>query len=572
MRVPITNLLTDKVIPVVRVSGKREKISLCDVTSDLSDPVERIDTVRQDFEIYFLEICHAAIQTMFSPKDDPKWQELLKKPPTPAQLKTAFKHYTQNFQADVFMQGSSSGTYNSVVGASLLLIESPGEATVKAGRDFLYRDKEVKLCQACAMVALYGHNVHAGAGGQGHMRSPRACSINMLATGKTLWETIWLNVLPLSRVKGNPNKALPWVMPYREIVEKSDPYEAFWLMPRRTRLVIKEQDTTCSVCGEHTVAPVVQVMRTPGSAYKERAENPLLVYHKSSATDKKGTSSKKVTISASKLSFPGYAEGGFSTPVLRLMDLKVYPEGIRLYGPELDQLPLKTWHDVWHPWFETEKLEKAAKKCRKAVKYVASLVRRTSRPEYDSSRLESDLHGEISKSFDVSYAEGSWDAKLGEICLEVYDRHTASPNNKYAAEKGRILIHVEMQRDGKMDPPARLPRSTVGIGGFMQDLWTWWEYLKYCHKEGSRLGSCTNWSRAFDMPLVQRLVMKYESVYGQQSHRGAKHRALTELAMALSHVQTPRSTIEFYDPATAMEKAKKNRSANIFCLAKTFLT
>jgi CRISPR system Cascade subunit CasA len=146
-----------------------------------------------------------------------------------------------------------------------LLIDTPGENAERHNADlFIKRGRVTTLCPACAAMALFTLQTNAPSGGAGHRTSLRGGGpLTTIALGRTLWETVWLNVLPATMSRATSSESqeqvFPWLAPTRTSERgtgrgttpaDADPRQVFWGMPRRVRLDLDSSETgQCDLCG-----------------------------------------------------------------------------------------------------------------------------------------------------------------------------------------------------------------------------------------------------------------------------------------------------------------------------------
>ncbi len=275
------NILTDPLFPVTRRDGSRALLRFADLTADYdSNPVTAFAAPREDFDGALLQLAIALLQTALAPETHTDWRDRLKDPPTPAELDAALASYRQAFDLDgdgpAFMQDFDLEA--EALAIDKLLIDAPGENTIKRGLDFFNkRDTVQQLCPACASAALFCLQTNAPSGGQGHRTGLRGGGpLTTLFEGTTLWETLWLAVF---ETEAHPTFALaprpplaalfPWLAPTRtsekgETVTPETPgvhgLQTYWAMPRRIRLDPPDPSGDCHLCGA-TAVPVFHSYR-----------------------------------------------------------------------------------------------------------------------------------------------------------------------------------------------------------------------------------------------------------------------------------------------------------------------
>lgn len=176
------NLIEDQWLPVRRRSGREERIAPWEL-SDQKDPIIRLASPRPDFDGALVQFLIGLLQTCFAPEDNRQWQQRLRQPPSPDELRNAFSAVKTAFTLDGdgprFMQDLT--LENEVAELPFIkiekhtceiediLIESPGEQTIERNTDhFIKRDQIKALCPACAAIALFTLQINAPSGGSGH--------------------------------------------------------------------------------------------------------------------------------------------------------------------------------------------------------------------------------------------------------------------------------------------------------------------------------------------------------------------------------------------------------------------
>lgn len=258
------NLVTDQWLPVLYRDGSSEKISLAQLTRQQPEnPIIRLNFHRPDFNAFGTQFLIGLVQSSLVPQTLRDINELLQNPPTEETWLSAIDTKAFNLDGDRhrFMQDSSVSFYKPekhLTSISYLLFGSPGKSTVKAGRDWFFKGNDIKcLCPSCAAIALYIRQTNAFSAGPGYFtayRSGDSGAVTTILTGETLWETILLNVLPVSELPGDYSKPLyPWIaddLPPNIIPEDVHPSHYFWEMPANIYLSFSKMHEHCSVCNE----------------------------------------------------------------------------------------------------------------------------------------------------------------------------------------------------------------------------------------------------------------------------------------------------------------------------------
>lgn len=293
------NLIDDPWIPVVRKDGTREIIAPWEITGG-TEPIIRLGAPRPDFNGALVQFLIGLTQMAIPPSDNRDWRRKFKTPPPPDELKISFVSYAHAFNVDGegprFMQDYNldGGVESSI---DRLLMEMPGEQTLKLNTDhFLKRGTVSRICRSCCAMALFTLQTNAPSGGRGHRTSLRGGGpLTTLVTGKTLWETVWLNVLSRDQfeILGNAARTadpdlFPWMGPTRtsaknEITAPTDvhPAQIFFSMPRRIRVELDHPESgTCDICGCASDALILRYFtKDSGVNYKGAWKHPLTPYY-----------------------------------------------------------------------------------------------------------------------------------------------------------------------------------------------------------------------------------------------------------------------------------------------------
>jgi len=302
----MVNLIQEEWIPVIRNDGTRVSIAPWQITEDYENPIKHLAALRADFNGALVQFLIGLVQTALPPSNDREWFRRFESPPEPEELRKRFIAYGHAFELDGdgprFLQDFDLPEQKEHPGISQLLIEMPGEKTVDDNTDhFIKRGTVQKICQHCCAMALYTLQTNAPGGGQGHRTSLRGGGpLTTVVMGRTLWETIWLNVIPSGAFARYGNADLqgeadifPWLGPTRTsdnneptTPQDAHPAQMFWGMPRRIRI---DQDNltegTCDLCG-CACTHLVQTYQTKnhGVNYEGNWRHTLTAY----AINKKG--------------------------------------------------------------------------------------------------------------------------------------------------------------------------------------------------------------------------------------------------------------------------------------------
>lgn len=254
-------------------SGRHQPLSALEIAD-----VEVLDLAapRPDFHAAQAQFLLGLLQTALAPDDEDAWLERWHTPPTADELRAAFAPWADALVLDAaagpaFLQDFAPTPDFRPKDIGELLIDRGSEANLH----FASAQPVTGLCPGCTASALFALQANAPSGGVGHrvsMRGGGPLTTLLLppetpAEPATLWQRLWLNVLPADdvrqpggRFKGKGRAAvMPWLAPTRTSEQKNGqttpadahPLQAYWGMPRRLRL---DPHSTvagrCSVCGE----------------------------------------------------------------------------------------------------------------------------------------------------------------------------------------------------------------------------------------------------------------------------------------------------------------------------------
>ena len=245
------NLLTDAWLPVRRRSGPAT-IAPFELTEAQDDPVTEVHWPRPDFRVATLEFLIGLLATLLPPADDEAWIEAWENPPAPDVLRAAFTPFTHAFELDGegprFLQDLEDLVSDSEP-VERLLIEAPGESTIKRNTDLMvHRGRIERMGRAAAAMALFTFQSWAPAGGAGNRTGLRGggplTTLVLPHAARSLWHVLWANV-PYGEPPTPTDlpRVFPWLAPTvtsegaRVVTpQNAHPLQCWWGMPRRIRL------------------------------------------------------------------------------------------------------------------------------------------------------------------------------------------------------------------------------------------------------------------------------------------------------------------------------------------------
>ncbi|MDR2240649.1 MAG: type I-E CRISPR-associated protein Cse1/CasA [Zoogloeaceae bacterium] len=257
-----------------------------------------IHACRPDFRGALFQFLIGLLQTAYAPEDQDEWRERLAAPPDAKTLEQVFNPYRHAFLLEndgpAFLQDLSLPVDVNQLPVHELLIDAGSDSNLH----FNKQSATPGMCDACFAQALLTLQLNAPSGGRGIRTSLRGggpLTVLLLpAQGDTtLWQKLWLNVLPWDALTYPPVKSagdvLPWLAPTRTSDGKNaadtppeavHPLQTYWGMPRR----IRRDDSTlghgdCAVCGAAGVRLTHHYRtRHGGTNYTGAWKHPLTPY------------------------------------------------------------------------------------------------------------------------------------------------------------------------------------------------------------------------------------------------------------------------------------------------------
>jgi CRISPR system Cascade subunit CasA len=268
------NLIEDAWVPIIRHDGTEEKIAPWQI-AERENPVVDINTVRADFYGAMYQFLIGLLQTFAAPEDGDEWLEYAQTPPNEEQIQESLIQYKDAFhlmpkEGAAFLQDFDMPD-GEQKGVAALLIEAPGGKTLKDNLDHFVKGGQVeKSCESCAAIALFTLQTNAPSGGVGHRvglrgGGPLTTLVMPQSEQATLWQKLWINVLPQEdfhpSLEGLDAKVLPWLASTRisdktginTTLEDVNPLQMYWGMPRRIRFDSDDLSSGhCDICGEYS--------------------------------------------------------------------------------------------------------------------------------------------------------------------------------------------------------------------------------------------------------------------------------------------------------------------------------
>ncbi len=354
----VDNLLHHPWIAVRRRSGRCQHISPVELTSLPDDPIIDFVAVRPDFHGALYQLLIGLLQSSAAPADESEWLQYWLNPPSAEQLQQTFAPYTQAFDwqasGPAFMQDLQLPADANQCSVRDLLIDAGSDSN-------LYFNKpsaSFALCPSCSVQALLTLQINAPPGGRGTRTSvrgggPLTTLLLPADSMATLWQKLWLNVIPQPVAIPEPALVWPWLAQTRSsdaqgvgdtTPELAHPLQAYWCMPRRIRFDYSTCiEGECTLCGaQHTLMQHYHT-RYGGVNYTGAWEHPLTPYNHDSKKNLSLPLKGKYANGAYR-HWLGLALGSASADGKSTIEVaKVLKAFNRKYNPKIRRMATRLW-------------------------------------------------------------------------------------------------------------------------------------------------------------------------------------------------------------------------------------
>ncbi|TJZ70710.1 type I-E CRISPR-associated protein Cse1/CasA [Chitiniphilus eburneus] len=366
------NLLTASWLRAMNTGGGERCIAPTDIGDSLT--IELLAS-RPDFHGALYQFLIGLLQTTFAPDTLDDWLALWDNPPDAAILRAAFQPYEHAFHLEndgpAFMQDLQLPAEANQLPVLDLLIDAGSDSN----RYFNKPAAEYGLCAGCCAQALFTLQINAPPGGRGIRTSLRGggplTTLLRPVEPATLWQKLWLNVLPREALGLQPVTALgdvlPWLAPTRAsdgtgldtTVTDVHPLQAYWSMPRRIRLdTSTASEGDCAVCGARGVR-LIRHYRTRhgGTNYTGPWPHPLTPFNHDPKLQKPPLSVKGRKGGIAYRDWLGLALGNDQNQPAAAQVVAHFNAQVRLtstvqlwcFGYDMDNMRARCWYDAVLP-------------------------------------------------------------------------------------------------------------------------------------------------------------------------------------------------------------------------------
>lgn len=336
---------------------------------------------RPDFRGALHQFLIGLLQTTYAPLDHEEWRERWNHPPSAAELEAAFAPYRDAFVMEndgpAFMQDLQLPEDANQLPVLNLLIDAGSDSN----QFFNKPVDDHGLCESCFAQALLTLQLNAPPGGRGTRTSlrgggPLTTLLMPVDEQATLWQRLWLNVLPTDALGYSTvekrSDVLPWLAPTRTsdaagigdtTPETVHPLQAYWSMPRRIRLdATTAEQGDCAICATRDVR-LIRHYRTRygGTNYTGAWQHPLTPYNIDTKGQKPPLSVKGQRGGIAYRHWLGLTLGNEqkqpeAARVVQHFTRRIKRPAVRLwcFGYDMDNMKARCWYDSTLPMHALE--------------------------------------------------------------------------------------------------------------------------------------------------------------------------------------------------------------------------
>ncbi len=480
--------------------------------SRIADPRFReLFAPRPDFLGALHQMLIGLLQTVLPPADVGEWRNRWHMPPTADELEAAFHPYSHAFLLEndgpAFLQDFDLPAEAQQLPVADLLIDAGSDSN----RFFNKPAPGDGMCESCFAQALLTLQLNAPAGGRGMRTSvrgggPLTTLLVPADSEATLWQRLWLNVLPTDALDypavKSPEDVLPWLTPTRssdgtgaretmpQLDRRRQPYEvhplqAYWSMPRRIRLDAGTSGRgDCAVCGASGVRVIRHYRsRHGGTNYTGNWLHPLTPYDIDPKGEKPPISCKGYRAARGYRDWLGLVLGKEdhrpdAAQVVRHFNSHVMQPMVRLwcFGYSMSNMKALAWYESMLPVHQVapdalrpfgvavkehlDLTEETANLLRRQVR--AALFHRPSEVNFEPAveqgfwqRSEGDFYSQLRQLSKLDFTHEDelldilrrWLIVNRDLALELFDQWVQSmPEDERRTDRGVIAARVELEK------------------------------------------------------------------------------------------------------------------------------
>ncbi|WP_374337469.1 type I-E CRISPR-associated protein Cse1/CasA [Leeia sp.] len=377
--------LLDPAASWLTLRGHDEHLSPGSVLDIVNPDVADLHAPRADFRAAQYQLLIGLLQMALLPEDHDDWLVRWHNPPSRTELEATLHGWQSAFQLDgeapLFMQDQDPLLDGAEKPITDLLIDLGSDSNLffKPSTDWQ------GLCPACTATALFTLQINAPSGGVGHRTGlrgggPLTTLLMPDDPDSTLWQKLWLNVLPAEALKldslPQPHATLlPWLGRTRTsdktgvetLPDDMAPLHPYWSMPRRIRLSTPSQGRHCALCQQaHAALYSHYRTRNYGINYTGPWQHPLTPYQHDPKDQKPPLSLKGSYAARGYRHWLALCHGREKQPQVAnvVRDYRDHkrpalrqgrrPPRLWCFGYEMDNMKALAWHDSSLPLFNLQ--------------------------------------------------------------------------------------------------------------------------------------------------------------------------------------------------------------------------
>ena len=579
------NLLTDKWIQVRDFQGKSSKIAPCDIV----DKNVYLDFPRSDLNLSVSLFLIGIVQLYRA--------RYVSKPKSAQDFYKVVSEHLKAFEMEgptPFMQDPNlEKNPRPILG---LIIDSPGEKTLKDHRDFWRKEGSIlDLCPSCAAAALYTQQMFAYPGGLNFMQSPLCNSIIAFKFHENLWDLVWENSLPhadfstygngMSTAKGAD--VFPWLSICGKLRILSDiPAEQlYWLMPWRVRLTIENKKGTCGCCGEETDRIVSNYYKAPNGISYRGVIHPLSLHY--TIINKKGSRVQEASASIIALKHKKLSEVLYCKVASPTM---VSPGDLVVSGILMANCRYECWIDK-HLYFDPNKADLVKKMLTVEEKARGLLLRYSNPPKTDRKNKDFSSVNQLEDSLEMTFYDtlksnkgiSEWASEVVKQTVNAFDKVSPRQHKWKTWFCSELKATIEKAAGCSVDVSRNFVRREVcRLPGKAEiQILKWWSWItKYDKKVRYDLADAKSWEEMQGKEGFITLFNKITDILFPSGSEAPEEDFFNRLSLAAYLVARlknngdtlfPRISGDPFNRVSDLEKLVHKQSVNIISIFNSIL-